>query len=132
MNRGVTRDIARLDLDRAAELLHALAHPVRLTLLRAMIDCERSVGDIEQATGIAQPGLSQQLGVLRKAELVHTRREAKQVFYRINQARIVEVSGLLDAFAGTVAVSREQASAARIGSGGGAAVFARVRPRETD
>lgn len=97
-----------------------------------MIDCERSVGDIEQATGIAQPGLSQQLGVLRKAELVHTRREAKQVFYRINQARIGEVSGLLDAFAGTVAVSREQASAARIGSGGGAAVFARVRPRETD
>lgn len=122
-------DVATLDLDAAAELLRALAHPVRLSLLRALIDGERSVGDIDQVTGVGQPGLSQQLGILRKAELVQTRREAKLVFYRINQARIAEVSALLDAFAGTVAVTREEAVAARMRSGGGAAMFARVMPR---
>jgi DNA-binding transcriptional ArsR family regulator len=35
------------------------------------------------ATGIGQPGLSQQLAELRRAELVTTRRQAKQVFYSI-------------------------------------------------
>ncbi|MFP5455252.1 MAG: ArsR/SmtB family transcription factor [Alphaproteobacteria bacterium] len=122
-------DIATLDLEAAAELLRALAHPVRLSLLRALIDGERSVGDIEQVTGVGQPGLSQQLGILRKAELVQTRREAKLVFYRINQARIAEVSALLDAFAGTVAVAREEAAMSRMRAGGGAAMFARVMPR---
>lgn len=122
-------DLAKLDLDAAADLLRALAHSVRLAILRALIDGERSVGEIEQITGLIQPGLSQQLGVLRNAELVEPRREAKLRFYRINQMRIAEVSALLDAFAGTVAVSREDAARARMRGGGGAAMFARVVPR---
>lgn len=122
-------DIQTLDLEAAAELLRALAHNVRLALLRALIDGERSVGEIEQVTRVNQPGLSQQLGILRKADLVHTRKKAKLVFYRINQDRIAEVSALLDAFAGTVVVSREQAAADRMRAGGGAAMFARVAPR---
>ena len=122
-------DIQTLDLEAAAELLRALAHNVRLALLRALIDGERSVGEIEQVTRVNQPGLSQQLGILRNADLVHTRKEAKLVFYRINQDRIAEVSALLDAFAGTVVVSREQAAADRMRAGGGAAMFARVAPR---
>ena len=35
---------------------------------------EKSVGELETMTGIGQPGLSQQLAILRKAELVQTRR----------------------------------------------------------
>ncbi len=118
-------DVRGMDVEANAELLRALAHAVRLELLRALVDSERSVSDIERATGISQPGLSQQLAVLRKAELVLTRREAKQVFYSINRARFVELSALLDAFAGTVAMPREQAIAAQLGSSG-AAGFARI------
>ena len=124
-------DIAKVDLDASAELLRALAHQVRLSLLRALVDGERSVGEIEHATGVGQPGLSQQLGVLRKADLVETRRDAKQVFYRINHDRMAQVSALLDAFAGTVAVAREDAVASRMRSGGGAAMFARINPQRT-
>lgn len=114
------------DMEANVTLLHALAHGVRLQLLRALVDEERSVSDIEAQTGIGQPGLSQQLAVLRKADLVNTRREAKQIFYSINRARFAEISALLDSFAGTVAVSREQAVAARLAGGGGAAMFARI------
>ena len=119
--------IARVDLDASADLLKALAHPVRLAILGALIDGERSVGAIEEVSGIGQPGLSQQLAVLRNAELVQTRREAKQIFYRINHARVADLSAMLDAFAGTVAVSRAEAeTVARLRSGGGAAMFAKV------
>ena len=122
-------DLNGMDLEATAELLRALAHATRLALLRALIDGERAVSEIEEATGVGQPGLSQQLGILRKVDLVDTRRAAKQVFYRINQARIGEVSALLDAFAGTVAVAREDAVAARLRAGGGAAMFARIQHR---
>lgn len=118
--------VVKMDAEANAELLRALAHAVRLELLRALIDGERNVSDIEVVTGVAQPGLSQQLAVLRKADLVGTRRENKQVFYRLNQERFAELSALFDSFAGTVAVPREQAAAASLASGGGAAMFARI------
>src|SRR3546814_1013211 len=103
-------DIRLQDLGAAAELLRALAHELRLELLRALTDGERSVGEIEKITGITQPGLSQQLGILRKAELVETRRKAKLVFYRINQDRIAEVSALFRAFAATIVTSQQHAA----------------------
>lgn len=109
-----------------AELLKAHAHATRLTILTASVDGERSVGDLERGSGIGQPATSQQLAALRGASLVETRREAKQVFYRINHARLSELSALLDGFAGTVAVPREQVDAVRRLRDGGAAVSARV------
>ncbi|CAN5283484.1 hypothetical protein BH09PSE3_BH09PSE3_27410 [soil metagenome] len=116
---------AALDLDDSAELLRVLGHTVRLTLLSAIIEGERSVGEIEMLTGIAQPMLSQQLGVLRKSQLVETRREAKQIFYRINHDRVSVVSILLDRFAGT-AVTAKTVATEPYRSGGGAAMFARI------
>lgn len=118
-----------LDLDAAADVLRALAHSVRLALLQSLIAGERSVGEIEQSTGVAQPGLSQQLGILRKANLVHTRKKAKLVFYRINQKRVEQVSGLLDGFAGTIAIASQDDTADRMRAGRGAAMFARIVPR---
>ncbi len=119
-------NLSALEIEAHAELLRAIAHAVRLDLLRTLSVGERSVGDLETATGIVQPGLSQQLGILRKADLVLTRREAKQVFYRINHARFAELSKMLDAFADTVAVPRGEGAAERMVSGGGAAMFARM------
>ncbi|PHQ63759.1 MAG: ArsR family transcriptional regulator [Sphingobium sp.] len=114
------------DLEATAELLKALAHVTRLAILHGLVDGERSVGDLERAAGIGQPTLSQQLAVLRKADLVDTRRDHKLVFYRINHDRLREVSALLDSFAGTVAVSREEAGTIARLRGNGAAMFARL------
>ena len=114
------------DLEESAELLRVLGHAVRLTLLSALIDAERAVSEIEALTGIAQPLLSQQLSVLRKSRLVETRREAKQIFYRINHDRVRDVSALMDRFAGTVVIGREEVGVQRFQRGGSAAMFAQV------
>src|SRR5258708_20993550 len=53
-----------------------------MTLSRLLAG-ERTVGEMEDATGIGKRALSQQLAELRRAELVETRRAAKQVFYRL-------------------------------------------------
>lgn len=67
----------------AAVLLKALAHPDRLMLLCQLEGGERGVADLGALTGVGQPSLSQQLGVLRGERLVATRRDGKQVFYRV-------------------------------------------------
>jgi ArsR family transcriptional regulator len=82
------------DPQKAAELLRALAHPMRLQILCRLLDGELSVSGFESELGLKQPNLSQQLGHLREAELVTTRREAKSIFYSLSDER---VRGILDA-----------------------------------
>ncbi|MGN6375507.1 MAG: metalloregulator ArsR/SmtB family transcription factor [Sphingomonas sp.] len=114
------------DPDDAADLLRVLGHGVRLRLMTALVEGERSVGDLEMVTGTGQPMLSQQLGILRKAALVKTRREAKQVFYRLDRDRMRDVSALIDRFAGTVAVAGDRNVDQRRQRGGSAAMFAKI------
>ncbi|MEC5159688.1 DNA-binding transcriptional ArsR family regulator [Janthinobacterium sp. CG_23.3] len=85
----------RLAAGNASALLKAMANPQRLLLLCQLAQGERSVGALEQLLGIAQPTLSQQLGVLRGEALVASRREGKQVFYRVASAPALAVLQLL-------------------------------------
>ena len=76
------------DPQAAAELLRALAHPMRLQILCRLLVGELAVGGFESELGLKQPNLSQQLGQLREAGLVTTRREAKAVFYSLADERV--------------------------------------------
>lgn len=69
--------------EEAATLLKALANPDRLLLLCHLLDAEHTVAELGDITGIVQPTLSQQLGVLRNEDLVATRREGKFIHYRV-------------------------------------------------
>ncbi|UAB78857.1 helix-turn-helix transcriptional regulator [Erythrobacter sp. SCSIO 43205] len=84
-----------MSVDAPIEELKAIAHPLRFQIVQLLRGGEMNVGEIEQASGIGQPALSQQLGVLRKAELVATRKEAKLVFYTLNEDRLREVGALI-------------------------------------
>ena len=67
----------------AAALLKVMANPDRLLLLCQMVEGERSVAELGEATGLQQPSLSQQLAVLRREGLVETRRDGKFIHYRV-------------------------------------------------
>ncbi|KEY57941.1 metalloregulator ArsR/SmtB family transcription factor [Serratia sp. DD3] len=73
----------------AAGVLRTLANEDRLLLLCHLSQGEASVGQMESALGIGQPTLSQQLGVMRRQQLVATRREGKQIFYRIDDPNVL-------------------------------------------
>ena len=76
--------LLRANAEAAGQLLKALANPDRLLLLCQLTEGERSVGELEALLGIQQPTLSQQLAVLRREGLVATRRDGKQIHYRIS------------------------------------------------
>ena len=66
-----------------ADKLRVFAQPQRLMILSCLCRGELTVSEIGEVTGITQPALSQQLAALRRAELVSTRKEAKQVWYAL-------------------------------------------------
>ena len=80
---------------KACGLLKVLANPDRLLLLCQLTQGELCVSDLERATGIRQPTLSQQLTILREEQLVSTRREGKQIFYSIVSKETVAVMQVL-------------------------------------
>jgi len=77
--------------DEAASLLRVLANPDRLLLLCQLVGGECCVGDLEERTGIHQPTLSQQLGVLRNEGLVQTRRDGKRIYYTLARPEALAV-----------------------------------------
>ena len=98
-----TQDLAAIDLakqmrqssQQASQLLKSLSHPDRLLLLCQLTQGEYCVSELETLVGVGQPSLSQQLGILRKDELVATRREGKQIYYRIASDDALAVLQLL-------------------------------------
>ncbi len=72
-----------------AELFRALSHPARIRILEALSAGERSVSEMQPAIGIEMSHLSQQLGVLRRAGLLTSRKEGQSVFYGLKDPLIV-------------------------------------------
>lgn len=120
--------------DKAVEKLRIYAQPQRLMILSCLLRGERTVSEIESATAIAQPALSQQLAELRRGEMVRTRREAKQVYYDLADDRVALCVRSMEAiFSGGVASASdlttaiaEPAKVIPAPAAAGAAGFARI------
>lgn len=76
---------------KACRLLKVLANPDRLLLLCQLSQGEKRVGELEEILGITQPTLSQQLTVLRDEALVSTRRDGKNIYYRLSSPQALAV-----------------------------------------
>jgi DNA-binding transcriptional ArsR family regulator len=74
-----------------AELFKALAHPARIRVLELLVEGERPVSELLPLVGIESSHLSQQLGVLRRAGLVSTRKERSSVYYSIRNPELVKL-----------------------------------------
>lgn len=74
-----------------AELFKALAHPARIRVLEVLADGERSVGELQPLVGIELSHLSQQLGVLRRAGLVTSRKEGSSVIYALRDPLVADL-----------------------------------------
>jgi len=67
-----------------AEFFRALAHPIRIRLLEALVDDrEVTVQQLQHALRINQPIVSQQLARLRAAGIVVTRKRGTSTYYAV-------------------------------------------------
>lgn len=81
----------RAAASQACALLKILANEDRLLILCQLIEGEKNVGELEQALGIRQPTLSQQLTVLRDEKLVATERKGKYIYYRLASPEALQI-----------------------------------------
>ena len=94
-SQAVNFDALHSSANNACSLLKSMANADRLMLLCQLSQGEKSVGELESILDIRQPTLSQQLTVLREAELVATRRDGKSIFYRISSQSALAVMQVL-------------------------------------
>ncbi|MER6446468.1 MULTISPECIES: helix-turn-helix transcriptional regulator [Streptomyces] len=74
-----------------AEFFKTLGHPVRIRVLELLAEREHAVAEMLPEVGVEAASLSQQLAVLRKSNLVVTRREGSSVYYALTDPEIVEL-----------------------------------------
>jgi len=73
----------------SAEILKALAHPVRLQILEALsTDVQACVCHLESLLQLRQAYISQQLATLREVGLVQDRREGLNVYYSLTSTAV--------------------------------------------
>lgn len=83
-----------LNLERAAQLFHALSDSTRLSILEMLRGGERCVCELQDELDAAQSRLSFHLRVLKDAGLVNDRKEGRWSYYTIAADVIAEVHDL--------------------------------------
>ena len=77
--------------EHVAEVLKAVAHPVRLQIIELLEKKEMCVGSIAQALGGKQAITSQQLNMMRDKGVLECRRDGVKVYYRIGNKNVIRL-----------------------------------------
>ncbi|WP_040790732.1 ArsR/SmtB family transcription factor [Nocardia paucivorans] len=80
------------------DVFEVLADPTRRRLLDLLRDGERTVGELVEALGTAQPTVSKHLKTLNAAALVRVRVDGPRRHYSLTPARLREVDAWLAPF----------------------------------
>jgi ArsR family transcriptional regulator len=100
----MTRHISQVK----ADFFKTLAHPARIRVLELLREGERSVGELIPEVGLEASHLSQQLGILRRANVLQSRKEGSTVRYSVTDPRIFELLEVARAIlTSTLAESRQ-------------------------
>ena len=84
--------IELLMLKKADIIIRSLNHKLRLQIIRLLQDKgEMTVTEIYSKLKLEQSVASQHLAILRRADIVITRRDGKFIYYTLNADRIEEI-----------------------------------------
>ena len=97
MNLVDATDLSRMQTSaaEAAAFLRLFANDRRLLVLCHLMEGERSVTWLAERVDLSPSALSQHLTRLRADRLVRTRREGQTIHYRLADARVARLLGLL-------------------------------------
>ncbi|HPA76492.1 MAG TPA: metalloregulator ArsR/SmtB family transcription factor [Deltaproteobacteria bacterium] len=93
-----------------AEIIKALAHPVRIRVFEALAEEEKTAGDLVTITGEKEANTSRHLAVLRAAGLVSTRKEGLHVYYSNSMPCLIPMLACVEEAVCTIADEHMKAS----------------------
>jgi DNA-binding transcriptional ArsR family regulator len=74
-----------------AQFFRALAHPTRIRILEILVRGGRTVQELQEALGLEQPLVSQQLAVLRNQNIVSAQKEGPSVRYALRDPLVADL-----------------------------------------
>jgi len=79
------------NVSEACAMLKAIANQTRLMIVCQLVEKEMSVGELLKIIPMSQSAMSQHLSILRREQIVKTRRDAQSIFYRLEskEARVI-------------------------------------------
>jgi ArsR family transcriptional regulator, virulence genes transcriptional regulator len=79
----------------ACELLKAMSNKWRLMILCQLSEGEKTVGELQGLLGVGQSAVSQHLAILRREEIVASRKDAQSIFYSLSGDEAIKVMATL-------------------------------------
>ncbi len=81
------------DTELTALALKAMAHPLRWRILCVLGDEEMTVTELVESIGTSQSNISQHLELLKRKNILVSRRDANRVFYSIRNKQLLLLIG---------------------------------------
>ncbi len=78
-----------------AEICHCMADPKRISILYALSEGRKNVGELAEALGVNRATVSRHLKVLRERSMVTTERDGVSIYYSLADHRVIEALDLL-------------------------------------
>ncbi len=78
-----------------AEISKTLAHPLRLAILHNLKSGEKTVNELTQTLGASQSNVSQHLAILRQRQIVKTRKDGSNIYYRVSSPKISQACDMV-------------------------------------
>jgi DNA-binding transcriptional ArsR family regulator len=87
--------LSEATFEKLAERFKALSEPMRLRLVYALMDGEKTVSQLVRETGALQANVSKHLGILLDADILGRRKEGTSAYYRITDESVFELCDLV-------------------------------------
>ncbi len=78
-----------------AEICKTLASPIRIEIIAALRDGEKSVTELIDIIGISKANVSQHLAVMRLKGILKSRREGVNIYYSIVNPKVLQACSLM-------------------------------------
>jgi len=78
-----------------AEICKVFTSPKRLEIISLLRDGEKTVNELAEEANVLQANISQHLTVLRRNNVVTTRREGANVYYKLANPKILQACDLI-------------------------------------
>lgn len=94
------------DVRPLTRVFRALGDETRVRIVALLVHGELCVCHLEQALGLSQPNCSRQLGILKSAGIVDSRRDGTWVYYKLVEQETESVKNVIDLLAKTFGAER--------------------------
>ncbi len=89
---GINLRLSAEKLKKAAHVLKAVSHPVRISIIDLLDQCERlHVGAIQEKLGMEQAVVSHHLSIMRDKGVLQTGRDGKHIYYSLTDTTITNI-----------------------------------------